>query len=256
MSSSSSLVNALLYRRCCRLLLHPSILLTFLLSSAPSRNSSLLSCHVDPIDNSSSVVRQASKLKPSRVCRPSDRFFFFVNSCRSYRQCLLVHGSSIQSTSLSSSSQQHFVLLLHSSRCDPTCGSLLLSATHATCSFHRHAAANLPIPSLSPFTGLLSKHRSFSIASINDLHLRIVPSIRSFCTATNSNPRCFDLLSSSIITCRVDDLLSTSSPSRRIISIKCWMINIEETCLFDETVQFNRNYKHCYSAASCGCGIF
>jgi len=30
----------------------------------------------------------------------------------------------------------------------------------------------------------------------------------------------------------------------------CWMI--KETCLFDETVQFIRNYKHC-SAASCCC---
>jgi len=28
---------------------------------------------------------------------------------------------------------------------------------------------------------------------------------------------------------------------------------IKETCLFDETVQFIRNYKHCYSAASYGC---
>jgi len=31
---------------------------------------------------------------------------------------------------------------------------------------------------------------------------------------------------------------------------------IEETCLFDETVQFIRNCKHCHSAASCGRGIF
>jgi len=38
------------------------------------------------------------------------------------------------------------------------------------------------------------------------------------------------------------------------ISNKCWMI--EETCLFDETVQFIRNCKHCHSAASCACGIF
>ena len=32
----------------------------------------------------------------------------------------------------------------------------------------------------------------------------------------------------------------------------CWMI--EEICLFVETDQFIRNYKHCYSAASYGCG--
>jgi len=30
----------------------------------------------------------------------------------------------------------------------------------------------------------------------------------------------------------------------------------KETCLFDETVQFIRNCKHCCSAASYGCGIF
>jgi len=47
--------------------------------------------------------------------------------------------------------------------------------------------------------------------------------------------------------------LSHSSPG--IISIKCWII-VKETCLFDETVQFNRNYKHCYSAASYGCRSF
>jgi len=27
------------------------------------------------------------------------------------------------------------------------------------------------------------------------------------------------------------------------------MINIKETCLFDETVQFIRNYKHCCAAS-------
>jgi len=47
---------------------------------------------------------------------------------------------------------------------------------------------------------------------------------------------------------------SSLLPFPGIISNKCWMI-IKETCLFDETVQFIRNYKHCCSAASCGCGI-
>jgi len=38
-----------------------------------------------------------------------------------------------------------------------------------------------------------------------------------------------------------------------IISNKCWMINIKETCLFDETVQFIRNYEHCSAASYCCC---
>ena len=25
-------------------------------------------------------------------------------------------------------------------------------------------------------------------------------------------------------------------------SLNCWMVNIKETCLFDETVQLHRNY--------------